>query len=430
MIFLVRQVDPVGNTSVDGEIKGAKGSDAEEIRRLPVAWIDPANFNEIVTLERSEAHKVPNPTETSRCAVPRLQTWSIRRVDARRKANWPEDTMMRKTTTSSAVSERSSLDSTYYPDLRPIMQSELPIIIQALRQTQNREKTLTRDESATREMLRLGCLSLMKAISRKDVEESLIDSSLRAIAEDESLHMTLKSVAQQLHDRWETLPRADMGRTAKATSAASERSSLDSTYYPDLRPITSSEVPKIIQVLRQTRNRGKTVELLTRFRLTKDESAVREMLRLRCLSLMKIVLDNNSTDLEIICIVLISIRSWAVTSRNKVEESLIDSTLRAIAEDENLHKTIKSAAQQLLDRWETLPVTYTIPKRDLREKDGSPRDSPPAYHVSDRGFKILKRRRLSPDFEEPVTTVYHKQPGGAPAVQFSVYSRGYPTPWR
>ncbi|KAJ7664414.1 hypothetical protein DFH06DRAFT_1187706 [Mycena polygramma] len=64
-----------------------------------------------------------------------------------------------------------------------------------------------------------------------------------------------------------------MGRTAKATSAASERSSLDSTYYPDLRPITSSEVPKIIQVLRQTRNRGKTVELLTRFRLTKDESA-------------------------------------------------------------------------------------------------------------------------------------------------------------
>ncbi|KAJ7664415.1 hypothetical protein DFH06DRAFT_323137 [Mycena polygramma] len=113
---------------------------------------------------------------------------------------------MRKTTTSSAVSERSSLDSTYYPDLRPIMQSELPIIIQALRQTQNREKTvelltrfrLTRDESATREMLRLGCLSLMKAISRKDVEESLIDSSLRAIAEDESLHMTLKSVAQQV----------------------------------------------------------------------------------------------------------------------------------------------------------------------------------------------------------------------------------------
>ncbi|KAJ7153499.1 histone methyltransferase [Mycena crocata] len=139
----------------------------------------------------------------------------------------------------------------------------------------------------------------------------------------------------------------------------------DPDFLPELRPILKPEIPKIMQAVRQTPNREMLVKLLTRFKLTTDEVAGREMLRLRCFSLMKNVLEDYASDSEIVTLVLLSLRPWPLVVRNKVEDSQIDTTVRAILESED--ETLKSLAQELLDHWATFERIYRIPKRAIVE---------------------------------------------------------------
>ncbi|KAJ6463484.1 histone methyltransferase [Mycena sanguinolenta] len=187
----------------------------------------------------------------------------------------------------------------------------------------------------------------------------------------------------------------------------------DADFLPELRPITVKELPKIMQALRQTQSREVMVKLLTRFRLTtKEESTMREMLRLRCMSLMKNILDDNASDLEIFGLVLESIRPWPLAARNKVEDSAIDTSVNTIlkAEDEKLDEKLKTLANDLLDHWFTLPIGYRIPKRAIvpclvpkltysqKEEELTDVVIPTSYSPPPRSpspYFVVKRRRLS-----------------------------------
>ncbi|KAJ7730702.1 histone methyltransferase [Mycena maculata] len=141
----------------------------------------------------------------------------------------------------------------------------------------------------------------------------------------------------------------------------------DPDFLPELRAIQPAEVPTIMQAVRQTQNREMIVKLLTRFHLTTDEPSQREMMRLRCFSLMKNVLEDYASDSEVVTLVLASIRPWPLTVRNKVEDSLIEPSVRAILESED--EKLKVLAQDLLDHWATLTLAYKIPKRVLEPKE-------------------------------------------------------------
>ncbi|KAK7055447.1 histone methyltransferase [Favolaschia claudopus] len=150
----------------------------------------------------------------------------------------------------------------------------------------------------------------------------------------------------------------------------------DEDFLPQLRLIAVKELPKIMTALRQTNSRAVTVKLLTRFKLTNDESTMREMLRLRCMSLMKNVLEDNESDLEIVTLVLESIRPWPLAVRNKVEDSGIDATVNEIVfkpenenENDKVDEKLKTLALDLLDHWLTLPLAYRIPKRVIVEEE-------------------------------------------------------------
>ncbi|KAJ6554544.1 hypothetical protein B0H19DRAFT_150279 [Mycena capillaripes] len=195
----------------------------------------------------------------------------------------------------------------------------------------------------------------------------------------------------------------------------------DADFLPELRPITQPELPKIMQALRQTPNRAMIVKLLTRFRLTSDESTMREMLRLRCLSLMKNILDDNVSDLEIVGLVLESIRPWPLAVRNKVEDSLINSSVKAIveSEDDKVDEKLKALAQDLLDHWITLPLAYRIPKRIIPKEEEEEEEKPvyePPPKYAYPSPQPHKRRRLSPDYGSGAIheSEYHIIPGSAP----------------
>ncbi|KAJ7619409.1 histone methyltransferase [Roridomyces roridus] len=166
----------------------------------------------------------------------------------------------------------------------------------------------------------------------------------------------------------------------------------DPDFLPELRPILQPEVPTIMQAVRQTDSRDMLVKLLTRFRLTTDETCQREMLRLRCLSLMKNVLEDYAADAEVITLVVESIRPWPLTSRNKVDDCKIESPLEAAAESED--PKLKELALDLLSHWKSLPVAYRIPKRAIVLQ---PKEEP--QEVDDEDFTPLTLDDPKPQFK-------------------------------
>ncbi|KAJ7057984.1 histone methyltransferase, partial [Mycena amicta] len=137
----------------------------------------------------------------------------------------------------------------------------------------------------------------------------------------------------------------------------------DIDFMPTLNPILTPQLPKIINALRQTSSRALIMKLLTRFSLTTEEGTLREMLRLRCMTLMKQLLDDHyPKHLDIIGIIIDFLLPWPLTTRNKIDMCNINESVQKIA-DEVEDEKLKDAAKALIAHWDTLPVGYRIPKR-------------------------------------------------------------------
>ncbi|KAJ6630080.1 hypothetical protein B0H10DRAFT_1984899 [Mycena sp. CBHHK59/15] len=169
----------------------------------------------------------------------------------------------------------------------------------------------------------------------------------------------------------------------------------DPDFAPAMLPINREQIPKVMQALRQTQSRKMVVKLLTRITITLDDDVLREMMRLRCFSLMKNLLDDYSSDFEIVGLALRGMSTWPLSTRNKVEDSLIEEPVKAFAELED--ENIKTLAQKLLDGWADLPLTYRIPKRVVQDEvkeDDSDRYILPMYDDYGDSTPPHKRARL------------------------------------
>ncbi|KAF9553862.1 SET domain-containing protein [Agrocybe pediades] len=154
----------------------------------------------------------------------------------------------------------------------------------------------------------------------------------------------------------------------------------DPDFMPDLKPVTEKEVPKVVQAIRQTTSRKVLSKLLTRIKMTEDQAALRQIMRLRGYSLMTNVLEDYATDIELITLALECMKTWPLLNRNKVQDSKVHVPVEACLslEDEN----IKSLAKALIDHWETLPVYNRIPKRVIDKTDFELRKKASAHIIS------------------------------------------------
>ncbi|EMD35141.1 hypothetical protein CERSUDRAFT_54162 [Gelatoporia subvermispora B] len=138
---------------------------------------------------------------------------------------------------------------------------------------------------------------------------------------------------------------------------------LDEDYLPTLKPIILRDVPKVIQAMRQTQSRKVMFKLLTRIKMTEDQAALRQLMRLRGFSLMTNILEDYDNDLEITTLVsaLECMMTWPLIQRNKVEDSKVNIPVQACAQSENT--VLAEMAKKLLEQWEALEYAYRIPKR-------------------------------------------------------------------
>ncbi|KAG0706271.1 hypothetical protein DFH29DRAFT_191520 [Suillus ampliporus] len=136
---------------------------------------------------------------------------------------------------------------------------------------------------------------------------------------------------------------------------------LDEDYMPELKPLLEKDTPKVVQAIRQTQSKKVLFKLLTRIKITEDQAALRQIMRLRGFSLLHNILEDHVKDIDITIVALEAMVRWPLIQRNKVDDSKITIPVRVCLESEN--ETMKGLAQKLLDHWDTLEIAYRIPKR-------------------------------------------------------------------
>ncbi|KAF8804407.1 hypothetical protein BYT27DRAFT_7107098 [Phlegmacium glaucopus] len=139
----------------------------------------------------------------------------------------------------------------------------------------------------------------------------------------------------------------------------------DPDFMPTMQPILEKDVPKVVQAIRQTTSRKVLSKLMIRIKITEDQAALRQIMRLRGYSLMTNVLEDHIADLELVTLALECMSTWPLLNRNKVQDSKVHVPVEACAALEN--EVVKSLAQALLDHWATLPVYNRIPKRTIHD---------------------------------------------------------------
>ncbi|KAI0052410.1 hypothetical protein FA95DRAFT_1483622 [Auriscalpium vulgare] len=166
---------------------------------------------------------------------------------------------------------------------------------------------------------------------------------------------------------------------------------LDEDWVPILKPLIEKDVPKVVQAMRQTSSRKVMVKLLMRLKMTEDQSALRQMMRLRGFSLMTNVmgdyLKDDGDDAEAIQCMAI----WPLISRNKVEDSKVYEPVKKCTESTN--GALKEAAEKLLANWDNLETAYRIPKR-LKTVQEDAQTTPTLNSPADPEPRLPKRSKL------------------------------------
>jgi len=130
---------------------------------------------------------------------------------------------------------------------------------------------------------------------------------------------------------------------------------------PILKPMTEKEVPKVINAIRQTTSRKILQKLLQRIKMTDDQDVLRQVTRLRGLTLMTPTLKEYKDDAEIQTLILENIQKWPFVNRTKIEDSKIEPIIEAYTRGDN--EEVKTLSEQILMQWSILEAVYRIRKR-------------------------------------------------------------------
>ncbi|KAG8215170.1 hypothetical protein J3R82DRAFT_8679, partial [Butyriboletus roseoflavus] len=174
---------------------------------------------------------------------------------------------------------------------------------------------------------------------------------------------------------------------------------LDEDYMPELKPLVEKDIPKVVQAVRQTQSKKVLSKLLTRIKITENEAALRQIMRLRGFSLMTNILQDHVKDVEVTILALEAMVKWPLIQRNKVDDSKVRVPVQACAESEN--EGMKSLALKLLEYWDSLEVAYRIPKRLKANGEEETLESPSIIVIESRDDNrpLKKTRREGDDIQ-------------------------------
>ncbi|CCA66479.1 related to SET2-Histone methyltransferase [Serendipita indica DSM 11827] len=145
-------------------------------------------------------------------------------------------------------------------------------------------------------------------------------------------------------------------------------------FMPVLKPMQEGDVPKVLNAISQTNTREILIKLLERIKMTEEITVLRQVLRLRGLTVISSTMDEYSDDDDVQLMILETVKPLPLINRTKIEDAKIEPRITNITNSAN--PRLKGLAQQVLDQWSTLEIVYRIPRRlkaDVVEEDIAPK---------------------------------------------------------
>jgi len=140
--------------------------------------------------------------------------------------------------------------------------------------------------------------------------------------------------------------------------------------------------------------------------MTEDQSALRQLMRLRGFSLMCNILEDFIEDAEVCTVVLEGISTWPLLQRNKIEDSKIEEPVRQLVQSDN--DRLKELSEKLIAHWESLEVGYRIPKRLKNDRADDILDIAFYGEVVEESIQT-KRKRLMQEEVDQLTKFYEEE---------------------
>ncbi|CAK9439679.1 uncharacterized protein LODBEIA_P37790 [Lodderomyces beijingensis] len=125
-------------------------------------------------------------------------------------------------------------------------------------------------------------------------------------------------------------------------------------------PMAESDVSKVMGALMKAQQVSLIKKLIERIHITDDKEINRLFVKFHGYKTLSNVLQDSSDD-ELILMVLEILARWPAMTKNKISSSQIEDVVKEIQEN-SMNEQIKSSGEILLKQWSQLQMAYRIPK--------------------------------------------------------------------
>ncbi|GAB0133556.1 histone methyltransferase set2 [Epichloe bromicola] len=127
------------------------------------------------------------------------------------------------------------------------------------------------------------------------------------------------------------------------------------------RSLDEDDSRKVMAALLQCKEKWIAVKLLQRIQRSHDDRVIRSVMRMHAYQILKTTLNTFIEDHNVVLQVLDILGKFPRMTRNKIQDSKIETTIQGLTKSE--HEEVASKSKKLLEEWSKLEMAYRIRRR-------------------------------------------------------------------
>lgn len=127
------------------------------------------------------------------------------------------------------------------------------------------------------------------------------------------------------------------------------------------RSLDEDDSRKVMAALLQCKEKWIAVKLLQRIQRSHDDRVIRSVMRMHAYQILKTTLNTFIEDDNVVLQVLDILGKFPRMTRNKIQDSKIETTIQGLTKSE--HEEVASKSKKLLEEWSKLELAYRIRRR-------------------------------------------------------------------
>ena len=202
---------------------------------------------------------------------------------------------------------------------------------------------------------------------------------------------TIEALGLEDGEDWDIAVASKKARKNKKTGEDDEE------YVDSLQPksLDEASVTKVMATLMQCKEKWIAVKLLDRIQRSDDERVRSRVVRMHGYEILNTVLSTFIDDSNVVLQVLGILHRLPRMTRNKIQDSKIESTIQRLIDNDN--EDVTSQSSELLKEWSKLEVAYRIPRLKRNPNTTTVNDRRPDRDERPRARSKSRTKSKSPD---------------------------------